>query len=326
LKKGYPAARPKSSSATSTASSTSSSGLEPPSNDRWLLQVLLLTPNVAAASLVKCAAVHPSTTPPGTTTTAIAATPTSTSDAGDRLPNYYYYYWPNWQFPAGLAKVDITDEEMPSSAYRKLMEALECMRIRPHAKCTVYDLGACPGGWTWILRHFLDCSVIAIDKSPVDPRLMKDPRIEFIKGDAFTFEPRPRTSTTTTSIVKEVWMVSDIIAYPDRILELLSRWCGGKWADCMVVTMKFHGSQPDLDAIDQAVQVAQIHGYHCRAKHFFNNKNEVTLMIRQHLQLPLKVDEDDSTTTSPPLLLQDGVLGTPMYPSVASSSTTEREK
>ena len=114
-----------------------------------------------------------------------------------------------------------------------------------------------------MLRHLLNCSVTAIDKSPLDPRLMSDPRIEFVKGDAFAFQPADRQGENG-----EVWMVSDVIAYPDRILDLLSKWCSGKWADYMVVTMKFHGNQPDFAAIHESIELAGSHGYHCRAKHF----------------------------------------------------------
>ena len=307
LKKGYPAARPKSSTLSKKDNSpvvgepgkneaSSSSSL---SSDRWLLQVLLLTADVAVTSLVKCAALVPSNVE---TTIAGMSTPSvgSTLDEGLLLPEQPFYYWPNWYHPAGLAKVDISNEEMPSSAYRKLMEALECMRIRP-ARTTknVYDLGACPGGWTWVFRHLLNCSVMAIDKSPLDPRLMSDPRIDFVKGDAFAFEPTDRRGGGNG----EVWMVSDVIAYPDRILELLSKWCSGEWADYMIVTMKFHGNQPDFAAIQESMDLAKSHGYHCRAKHFFNNKNEVTLMVRR------------LGVSSPPQILEEGVLGTAMYPS-----------
>ena len=40
-------------------------------------------------------------------------------------------------------------------------------------------------------------------------------------------------------VVTDTWMVSDVVAYPERIIELLEWWCGGHWARFMVVTMKF---------------------------------------------------------------------------------------
>jgi len=263
LKKSYGAARNQRSDDGVVESDTG--------GERWLLQILLFAPNLAAASLVKCESL-------------------TTRN-----------YWPNWHLPAGMAKVDITDRTMPSSAYRKLMEALECLRIRPHPSTTAFavDLGACPGGWTSVLRCNLDCKVLAIDRSPLDPVLMKDPQVEFIQGDAFTFEP-PNVSENGSK--QEVWMVSDVIAYPDRILELIERWCGGRWATHLVVTMKFQGTEPSFGDLKASIDLAKSLGYDCRAKHFFNNKNEVTLMLIQ--------DQAGDCASYP---LEPEVLGTPMY-------------
>lgn len=47
----------------------------------------------------------------------------------------------------------------------------------------------------------------------------------------------------------------------------------------MVCTMKMRGSEPAWAELDAAAEVAASTGYACRAKHFFNNKNEVTLML-----------------------------------------------
>eukprot|EP00984_Skeletonema_dohrnii_P038740 scaffold42321_cov161-Skeletonema_dohrnii-CCMP3373.AAC.2 len=234
---------------------------------RWLLQVMLQSPNIAVASLVECQKKGP----------------------GQNA------YWPNYVHPLGLAKVDIV-EKMPSSAYRKLMEGIECMKIAPKPKLTtVVDLGACPGGWTSVMRR-LGCYVVAVDRSELDAVLMRDDMVEFIKGDAFTFEPK------MAGINKEqdCWMISDVIAYPERCTELLQRWCEGRWASNMIVTMKFQGGEPDLDELDNAIKVVQRLGYNCRVKHFFNNKNEVTFMV----------SEKDGN----PLDLEVGSLGSTMFP------------
>ncbi|KAL7494591.1 hypothetical protein ACHAWT_003374 [Skeletonema menzelii] len=229
---------------------------------RWLLQVMLQSPNIAVASLVECHEKGPGKNS----------------------------FWPNYIHPLGLAKVDIV-EKMPSSAYRKLMEGIECMSIAPKPnRTTVVDLGACPGGWTSVMRR-LGCYVVAVDRSELDPVLMRDDMVEFIKGDAFTYEP---------NLAGDCWMISDVIAYPERCTELLRRWCEGRWASTMIVTMKFQGVEPDLDELDNAIQVVESLGYDCRVKHFFSNKNEVTFMVT----------EKDGN----PLDLEVGSLGSKMYP------------
>ena len=243
LKKGYPSARKRAGK-----DSNDSNDIQEHNNkdERWLLQFMLQSNTLAVASLTKCTFVGPGI------------------DA----------FWPNIQHPLGLANVDI-EEKMPSSAYRKLMEGLECMQIHPSSNSKVVDLGACPGGWTSVVRK-LGSHVTAIDRSKLDPALMNDEMVEFVKGDAFTFVP---AKTDTDGIDDDTWMISDVIAYPERCTELLENWCEQQWARYMVVTMKFQGTEPALDELDDAIDIVRRHGYDCRVKHFFNNKNEVTLMI-----------------------------------------------
>lgn len=228
-------------------------------SERWLLQIMLQSNEIAVASLVKTKQIGPGKTA----------------------------YWPNSQFPLGLAKVDI-EEKMPSSAYRKLSEGLACMQLQPSQNELACDLGASPGGWTSILRKF-GTSVISIDRSELDPVLMRDDKVQFLKGDAFTFEPE--------SVVD--WMVSDVIAYPEKTIEMLDFWCSNKLAKNMIVTMKFQGHEPALDELDRCVQIVRQHSYSCRVKHFFNNKNEVTFMVSQ------KVPVDNEAS--------HGIVSTPMF-------------
>ena len=66
------------------------------------------------------------------------------------------------------------------------------------------------------------------------------------QGDAFTFTPEVEQGGGGAGGGEAAgWMVSDVIAYPERVTELLERWCGGGWAQRMVVTMKFQGDTPD---------------------------------------------------------------------------------
>jgi len=272
LKKSYPAARKASQKTTDEDREViqSTKGKE---KERWVLQVILQSPNIAVASIIKSQHIGPGINS----------------------------YWPNIQHPLGLAKVDIV-ERMPSSAYRKLMESIECMGIYPTLETTVVDLGACPGGWTSVIRrYFSDCKVIAVDRSELDPILMNDNMVQFIQGDAFTYQPPNHEQL-------DYWMISDIIAYPERITDLLKQWCSNKWASNMIVTMKFQGNEPDLTELDVAIQVVKDCGYTCRVKHFFNNKNEVTFMVSS-------VVENDGIQEVRRDLDVD-IVGTQIYPSL----------
>jgi 23S rRNA (cytidine2498-2'-O)-methyltransferase len=218
-----------------------------------------------------------------------------------------------------MANVDITGK-MPSSAYRKLLEAIECLRfLPPKARNSfdmtvppVVDLGASPGGWTTALRK-IGAKVIAVDRSELGEDLMQDKMVQFIQGDAFSYQPPWATETDGGPLVlkrapKGTWMVSDVIADPERVIELLDRWCGGKWAGHMIITSKFQGESTPWDAIDAAIQIATNHGYQCRVKHFFNNKNEVTLMVSERND---GTTRDDGSVEKAP---NSSFLGKPMYP------------
>ena len=226
LKKIYPAAR---------KAAVDDDGNEMMPSEHWVLQIMLQSPSIAVASLSKCKHVGP----------------------GNNA------YWTNFHYPMGLAKVDI-EERMPSSAYRKLMEGIECMGICPASTSTVVDLGACPGGWTSVMRRHFGCRVVAVDRSNLDPVLMRDEMVTFVRGDAFSFEP-------PHNMGEDSWMISDVIAYPERTTEMLNTWCENKWASNMIVTMKFQGDEPDLDELCNNA-IAVVKGHHCRVKHFFNKK------------------------------------------------------
>ncbi len=176
-------------------------------------------------------------------------------------------HWPSL-LPAGLAAV-ANDPAAPSSAFRKLDEALACMGRWPRDGDSAVDLGAAPGGWSHVmLRH--GARVQAVDRSPLAEPLMRHPRLHWQRGDAFRFRPSAPVD----------WLVADVAAYPERVAELLADWCGERLARTMVVQMKFKG-ETDWQALDAALATARRHGYSARARHFFNDKNEVTLMIAE---------------------------------------------
>lgn len=142
-----------------------------------------------------------------------------------------------------------------------------------------------------VICHRLGCSVTSVDRSPLDPILMNDKCVTFIAGDAFRYTPPwgmngEESDTPAESKQHEegptYWMVSDVVAYPKRAVELVTRWATAEWAQVMVITMKFQGDEVDWDAIHEAAAVARQCGYTFRSKHFFSNKNEVTMMLRSH--------------------------------------------
>lgn len=133
-------------------------------------------------------------------------------------------------FPKGDVPV-ARDPAAPCRAFAKLVEAEGRLGrpIRPGESCV--DLGACPGSWSYVaLRR--GASVIAVDRSPLRPDLMANRRLRFVRGDAFTFEPPKPVD----------WLLCDVIAAPERSVELLRNWVQRRWARHFVVTIKFKGT------------------------------------------------------------------------------------
>ncbi len=172
--------------------------------------------------------------------------------------------WPS-AMPAGLADVQ-DDSAAPASSYRKLEEALACMNSRPERGEHGVDVGACPGGWSQVLLRY-GASVDAVDRQPLAAHLVRHKRLRFFRADAFDWSPDTPVD----------WWVSDVVAYPDRILEMVARVSEEIRPRFAVIQMKFRGP-PDHDAVRDALTSLRQAGYGARARHFFNDKNEVTLM------------------------------------------------
>ena len=146
----------------------------------------------------------------------------------------------------------------PSRAYLKLWEALTRLGAWPGPGDTCLDLGASPGGWTFVLAS-LGASVTAIDKAPLEARVAAMPGVTWREGSAFALPPEPVD-----------WLVCDVIAYPDRLLALVQRWIASGLARNIVCTVKFQG------ATDHAAAAAFAAIPGGRLAHLFHNKHELT--------------------------------------------------
>ena len=153
------------------------------------------------------------------------------------------------------------DKSAPSRAYLKLWEYFTVSGNWPKRGDKCIDLGSSPGGWTWVLSE-LDCSVISVDKAPLADLLQAHPKIQKLKKDAFTLKPE--------EIGKVDWLFSDIICYPNKLLELIHLWLASGLAKNLVCTIKF---QADTDF--KAMQGFQaIPG--SKTQHLSCNKHELT--------------------------------------------------
>lgn len=164
-------------------------------------------------------------------------------------------------FPNGEVSFVEDREGPPSRAYLKLWEALTRVGTRPGPGSRCLDLGATPGGWTWVLAS-LGAEVLAIDKAPLDPKVAAMPGVSWRGESAFGLDAQ--------GVGPVDWLFSDVICYPARLLALVRRWIEQGHVRNFVCSIKFQGETDH----DTATAFAAIPG--SRLFHLHHNKHELT--------------------------------------------------
>jgi 23S rRNA (cytidine2498-2'-O)-methyltransferase len=164
-------------------------------------------------------------------------------------------------FPHGEARFVEDRQAPPSRAYLKLWEAFTLLGERPKPGETCIDLGASPGGWTWVLQG-QGARVISVDKAPLDPKIAALPNIDYRNESAFAIDPKSASPVD--------WLFSDVVCYPARLLTLVEKWMAAGAAGRFVCTLKFQG-ETDFETMRR---FAAIPG--SRLMHLHANKHELT--------------------------------------------------
>lgn len=151
----------------------------------------------------------------------------------------------------------------PNRAYLKLWEALFLLNKYPQPGESALDLGASPGGWSFVM-HSLGANVTSVDKAPLDEKIAALPRIHYLKQSAFALEPSKLEQGYD-------WVLSDVACYPDRAYDLIMKWIeSDKAKKQMIFTIKLQG-QIDLATIQRFQDIPN-----SRVLNMFYNKHEVT--------------------------------------------------
>jgi len=166
--------------------------------------------------------------------------------------------WKKW--PLGHCQFIEDKVNPPNRAYLKLWEALSLFPTYPQVGEKALDLGASPGGWTWVMQT-RGTQVTAVDKAPLDPRIVQLPGVSYLQQSAFALEPQ--------AIDKKIdWLLGDIACYPDRLYTLVKKWIEADKTKQMIFTLKFQG-KTDLSMINRFKSLPQ-----SRLIHLFYNKHE----------------------------------------------------
>lgn len=158
------------------------------------------------------------------------------------------------------------DEGPPSRAYLKLFEALTLLGASPGPDDRCLEIGAAPGGWTWVLGT-LGARVLAIDRARLAPSLRRMPNVEERPGNAF--------AATPDSVGRVAWLFSDVICYPDKLFRYIEQWLASGACQNFVCTLKFQGSE-HYGAIESFAAVPG-----SRIVHLAHNRHELTWMCHK---------------------------------------------
>ena len=152
----------------------------------------------------------------------------------------------------------------PSRAYLKLWETFARLRRQPGPGERCLDLGAAPGGWTWLLAR-TGADVTSVDKAPLAPDVAALPNVTAREGSAFALDP--------DEVGAVDWWCSDVVAYPGRLRDLVERWLAAGAVRNLVCTIKFQGATD----FEELARWKALPG--ARVVHLHTNKHELTCTI-----------------------------------------------
>lgn len=168
------------------------------------------------------------------------------------------------RFADGEVLFEENKKDPPNRAYLKLWEVFTLLPQRPGPGERCLDMGACPGGWTWVLAS-LGARVLSVDKAPLEPAIAQNPLVTYLAGSAFALNPE------TTGVFD--WLCCDVICYPERLLKTIQRWIKSGKVRNFVCTLKFQGETDH----ESAEAFAAIPG--SRLMHLSCNKHELTWVL-----------------------------------------------
>ena len=135
-------------------------------------------------------------------------------------------------WPLGIPRLRM-HADAPSRSALKLEEALLVLLDEGERRrllrdgMRAADLGAAPGGWTWVLtRHGL--RVQSIDNGPLRQHVLDTGLVEHLRADGFSWQPAQALD----------WMVCDMVEQPRRVAERMATWLREGWCRHAIFNLK----------------------------------------------------------------------------------------
>ena len=176
-------------------------------------------------------------------------------------------------WPLGIPRLKLLPEA-PSRSALKLEEAFLALLtaderehlLRPGM--TAADLGAAPGGWTWVLtRQHL--RVTSVDNGPLRQHVLDTGLVEHLRADGFHWHPAKPLD----------WMVCDMVEQPAKVAARMAKWFAEGWCRHAVFNLKlpmkkrWQESRLCLDLFEERAGKPLT----LRAKQLYHDREEITV-------------------------------------------------
>lgn len=172
--------------------------------------------------------------------------------------------------------------DAPSRSAQKLEEALFVL-LTPEARAQLLqagmhavDLGAAPGGWSWVMARE-GLHVAAIDNGRLAPEAMATGLIEHIRADGFRYRPPKPVD----------WLLCDMVEQPARIAELIGLWFVRGLCRHAIFNLKlpmkkrYPAYRQCLKTLRGMLAQSGLH-YQLRGRQLYHDRDEITLCITTH--------------------------------------------
>ena len=170
--------------------------------------------------------------------------------------------------PGGRERMRVQGDR-PSRSARKLEEALAWAGIAPGRGETCLDLGAAPGGWTWIARK-RGARVIAVDPAALRPDVAADAGVRHVRASAFGYEPEEPVD----------WLLCDMAWRPLEVAALLARHARRRTARVLIANFKLPMKRK-AEMVARLCEVLEDAGFQAlRCRQLYHDRDEVTVFAR----------------------------------------------
>ena len=166
--------------------------------------------------------------------------------------------------PGGRLRAHVS-KTAPSRAAMKLAEAFSWLDRAPESGDVCVDLGAAPGGWSWVLLK-RGAKVYAVDPALLSPTLSGQKNLTHLRADAFLFDPGEPVD----------WLFSDMAWRPLEAAALLAKWARRGWARQLIANIKLP-MKKKAEYLFRVRDILSDGGWtSLRARQLYHDRDEVT--------------------------------------------------